>query len=118
MVRILADECIPLPVVDALKASGHDVLLIKDVCPGCPDIVVLRLANQQGRILLTRDKDFGDLTVRFRKKVPGIIRYNLLGMPLDRQAEQLVSALKNAPKPLAGHITTVEPGRIRQRPIR
>jgi len=118
MVRLLSDECIPLPVVDALKSSGHNVLLVKDICPGCSDIEVLHLANQQDRILLTRDKDFGELTIRLRKKVPGIIRYNLLGMPFDRQAEYIVIALKNAPEPLAGYITTVEPGRVRQRPIR
>ena len=118
MERILADECIYLPVVEALRATGYDVLLVKDVCRGCRDEELLRLAIEQGRILLTQDKDFGELTIRLRKKAPGIIRYNLLGMSIARQAQYIVRALKNAPKPLTGHIITVEPGRIRQRPIR
>ncbi len=118
MEKILADECVHLPIVKALRAAGHDVLLVKDICPGCKDDEVLHIAGEQDRILLTRDKDFGELIIRLQKKVPGIIRYNLLGMPFDRQAQYIVSALKNAPKPLAGHITTVEPGRVRQRPIR
>ena len=118
MQRILADECVHLPVTEALRDAGHDVVLVKDLCLGCPDDEVLRLAGEQGRILLTRDKDFGELIIRLRKKVPGIIRYNLLGLSLDRQAEYIVSALKNVPAPLTGHITTVEPRRVRQRPIR
>ena len=118
MDKILIDECVPLLVVDALEAAGYEILLVKDVCPGCKDDEVLRLASEQGYILLTRDKGFGELIIRLQKKVPGIIRYNLFGMPFDRQAKYIVSALKNAPKPLAGHITTVEPGRVRQRPIR
>ena len=84
MERLLADECVHLPVAEMLRDAGHDVLLVKDICPGCKDDEVLRLASEEGRILLTRDKDFGDLTIRFRKKVPGIIRYNLLGMSLGR----------------------------------
>ena len=118
MERLLVDECVYLPVAEALRDAGHDVLLVKDICPGCKDDEMLRLAGEQGRILLTRDKDFGELIIRLQKKVPGIIRYNLLGMPFGRQAQYIVSVLKNAPKPLAGHITTVEPGRVRQRPIR
>ena len=115
MKRILADECVHLPIVEALQAAGYDVLLVRDICPGCKDDEVLRLANEQGRILLTRDKDFGELAIRFRKKVPGIVRYNLLGMSLEQQEEYLVAALRSAPAPLTGHITTVEPGQIRQR---
>ena len=115
MARILADECVHLPVAKALQAAGHDVLPVKNICPGCTDEEVLRLAHEQGRILLTRDKDFDELIVRLQKKVPGIIRYNLPSLPLNQQAEYIVNALKNAPEPLTGHITTVEPGRIRQR---
>ena len=117
MEKFLADECVHLPVVEALRKSGHDVLLVRDICLGCKDDEVLCLAIEQDRILLTRDKDFGELVIRLQKEVPGIIRYNLLGMPLDRQAEYIVSALKNVPEPLAGYITTVELGRLRQRRI-
>ena len=118
MKRILADECVHLAVAEALQAAGFNVLLVKDVYPGCNDDEVLFLASEQKRILLTRDKDFGELTIRFRKKVPGIIRYSLSGMPIDRQAEYIIKALKKAPAPLTGHITTVESERVRQRPIR
>jgi predicted nuclease of predicted toxin-antitoxin system len=61
-VRLLADENVDARVVDFLRAAGHDVAEIRTAHRGGDDRAVLEFANRTRRILLTRDKDFGDLS--------------------------------------------------------
>src|SRR4051794_31864161 len=64
MVHLLANENVPADVVTALRSDGHDVIWMRDAGPGSPDDIVLSLALAEGRILLTFDKDFGELAFR------------------------------------------------------
>ena len=59
--RLLADENIPARAVDALRDAGCDVLSIREHAPESADDEVLRIAVAQGRILLTFDRDYGEL---------------------------------------------------------
>ena len=59
--RFLADENIPRAAVEALRSAGHEVLWACESSPGAPDMELLRTANQDGLIILTLDKDFGEL---------------------------------------------------------
>jgi excisionase family DNA binding protein len=59
--RPLANENIPGVAVSALAADGHDVVWVRTVAPGAPDVEVLAWAARESRILLTFDKDFGEL---------------------------------------------------------
>jgi GDP-D-mannose dehydratase len=63
-VNFLADECCDAILVSALRNDGHDVLYVKETAPGADDSTVLHLATAQQRILLTEDKDFGELAFR------------------------------------------------------
>jgi predicted nuclease of predicted toxin-antitoxin system len=60
-VRFLADENVPLPSVDALSAAGHDVVWVARETPGLADPRVLDQARRENRILITFDRDFGEL---------------------------------------------------------
>jgi predicted nuclease of predicted toxin-antitoxin system len=62
--RLLADENFPMDAVNALSLAGHDILWIRTFAPGSPDQEVLRIAQAERRILLTFDKDFGELAFR------------------------------------------------------
>jgi predicted nuclease of predicted toxin-antitoxin system len=59
--RLVADESCDGAVVRALRAAGHDVLAIAEVAPGADDSTVIDLAGRANSILLTEDKDFGQL---------------------------------------------------------
>ena len=61
MARLLANENVPGDVVAALQADNHDVVWMGQIGAGSSDEVVLALALAEGRVLLTFDKDFGDL---------------------------------------------------------
>ena len=59
--RFVADESCDFAIVRALRATGHDVLAIAEVSPRADDEIVLRLASDETRVLLTEDTDFGEL---------------------------------------------------------
>jgi len=59
--RFLADENFPKAAVDALARAGHDVVWIGTIASGTPDAEVFRWAARENRIILTFDKDFGEI---------------------------------------------------------
>jgi len=62
--RLCANENIPEDCVIRLRQSGYDVLWIREISPGCSDMSVIDRALAEDRVLITFDKDFGDLVFR------------------------------------------------------
>jgi predicted nuclease of predicted toxin-antitoxin system len=71
--RWLADECVDAGLVSHMRAAGHDVMYMAEVAPAASDALVMMRARAERRLLLTEDKDFGDLVFRHGQSVPGII---------------------------------------------
>jgi len=69
-VKLLANENIPLASIKALRVAGFDVLAIVEDCPSEKDSRVLALAAKEKRILITFDRDYGELIFRERMPVP------------------------------------------------
>jgi predicted nuclease of predicted toxin-antitoxin system len=75
----------------------------------------LALAHQEGRILITLDKDFGELAVVREHAHAGILR--LVVLSASQQAPTCLMILNRYGADLqSGAIVTVEPGRVRVRP--
>jgi predicted nuclease of predicted toxin-antitoxin system len=113
--RFLANENFPGAAVAALEAAGHDVVWIRIAAPGAPDAEVLALAVREQRILLTFDKDFGELANG--SDLPPTCGVVLLRIPMPTPAEvarRLVDLI-TARSDWAGHFSVVEPGRVRMR---
>ena len=68
VIRFLANENVPAAIVAALRERGHDVFWIKESMRGAGDPIVLALAQTDRRIVVTLDKDFGELA--FRSRLP------------------------------------------------
>ena len=62
--RFLADENIPGDAVTELEAAGHDIVWVRTMAPGSKDEDILALAVREERIILTFDKDLGELAWR------------------------------------------------------
>ncbi|MBD0367365.1 MAG: DUF5615 family PIN-like protein [Flavisolibacter sp.] len=62
--KLLADESVDKPIIDALRMAGFDVVYILEIAPEIDDGTILNLSNDEQRILLTQDKDFGELVFR------------------------------------------------------
>ena len=113
--KLLLDTCVWGGAVDSLKAAGHDVIWAGDWPTDPGDEEIMALAHQEGRILITLDKDFGELAVVRGQAHAGIIR--LVILPAFQQAPTCLMVLTRYGVELqAGAILTVEPGRVRVRP--
>lgn len=115
--RFLANENFPGDAVFQLKAAGHDVVWIRTAAPGSKDHDVLAWAVREERIVLTFDKDFGELA--WRANLPassGVVLFRL-PMPAATDAGAKLAAQINERTDWSGHFTVVEPGRIRMRPL-
>ncbi len=66
MAKFLANENVPGDVVQAARQAGHDMGWISEQSAGADDNTVLALALSEGRVLVTFDKDFGEMAFRDR----------------------------------------------------
>ena len=72
--RLRADETVPLPSVDLLVSAGYDVVSISRESPGASNPSVLARARAEDRLLVTFDRDFGELVfARGVSAFPGVI---------------------------------------------
>ena len=71
--RLLADECCDAGLVDALRGDGHEVLYAIESLRGATDDDLLARAFSEERVLLTEDKDFGELVYRLRRPTYGVV---------------------------------------------
>ncbi|MCC5600782.1 DUF5615 family PIN-like protein [Nostoc favosum] len=113
--RFLANENFPGDAIEALRCGGHDVTWIRTDAPGIADAEVLNRAQRDERILLTFDKDFGELA--FRSHLPatcGIILFRIKAPSGIVVAQKVATAIASRPD-WAGHFSVVEDERIRMR---
>lgn len=111
--RLLANENFPLDAVEALRENGHDVTWVREDARGSKDEKVLALAQEEDRILVTFDKDFGELA--FRSKLPstsGVILFRISTPSSQHVANVAVQALASR-SDWAGHFSVIEDRRIR-----
>jgi predicted nuclease of predicted toxin-antitoxin system len=93
-VNFVADESLDEEIVDRLRQDGHFAWYIAEMEPGISDDVVLDLANREGAVLLTAEKDFGELVFRLRRIASGVVLIRLSGLSLANKAE-IVSRVIN-----------------------
>lgn len=113
--RFLADENFPGEAIKALRAAGNDVTGIGGEAPGSSDADVLARAVREQRILLTFDKDFGELAKA--SPLPSGCGVILLRIPMPRPdgVGQQLADLIMARDDWVGHFSIIEPGRVRMR---
>ncbi len=113
--HFLADESVDRQIVESLRSAGHDVLYVAEMEPGINDLRVLEQANARSAILITADKDFGELVFRMRQVSAGIVLLRLAGLAPDAKALLLTGVLREHGVELAGAFTVVWPGAVRIR---
>jgi predicted nuclease of predicted toxin-antitoxin system len=113
--NILADECVAAEVVARLRADGHDVEAAGDSAAGATDDDVLARAAAAGRILLTADKDFGELVHRLGRAHAGVVLLRLAGMPPADRTEAVSAVFRDRAAELPGNFAVVEPDVVRIR---
>jgi predicted nuclease of predicted toxin-antitoxin system len=114
-VKLLLDTCVWGKSKAELTAAGLDAVWVGDRSPDPGDEAILAEALRDRRILVTLDRDFGELAIVKGLPHSGIIR--LVGIGAKQQAAICLHVLsKHAVELMAGAIVTAEPGRLRIRP--
>ena len=113
--RLLADENLPQAIIARLRTDGHDVARVQDLSPAVADDQVAVLTRALDRVLMTQDKDFGDLIFRNRVSIePGVVLLRLGAMPPSDMAARVGSVLPMLPD-LTDRLVVVDPRRVRVR---
>ena len=111
--RILADENFPRDAVYALRRVGHDVAWVAADAPGSDDVQVLQRAQIESRILVTFDKDFGELAFRWGLPASSGIVLFRISLSSPSYVVRLAVAALESRTDWAGHFAVVEDDRIR-----
>ncbi len=103
----LADEGIDRQIVDRLRDEGHFVQYVAEMDPGISDDSVLEWANTQNALLLTADKDFGELVFRQRRASAGVILIRLSGLSAAHKAESVAKLVHEHGEEMAGSFSVI-----------
>ncbi|RTM13189.1 MAG: hypothetical protein EKK33_12715 [Bradyrhizobiaceae bacterium] len=115
--RWLADECIAVSLVRELRGASHDVLYIAEFAASLSDVEVIALASREGRLLLTADKDFGELVFRRSQAVPGLILLRIDPERGQLVRRRLLEAIDQFDQGFFGRYVVIDEIRFRSRPL-
>ena len=115
--RFLADENVSRFVVEGLRVAGFDVAAIGAMNPGASDADVLGIASREDRILVTEDRDFGELVIRQRLSIRGVVLLELDRLSNLAEADMVAAVVSANVEKLPGNLLVIEPGRVRVRPL-
>lgn len=116
--RFLADENVEQAVVEALRAGGHDVVEVGKAAPGAKDREVLGLAREEQRVLVTNDRDFGELVYREGWVATGLVLIRCGAGRGTAKASVIAGILPEIESRLEGHFVVISEQQVRVRPLR
>lgn len=117
MLRVLANENFPGDAVAELRRRGHDVAWIRVDSPGVDDLAVLSRAVAESRLLVTFDKDFGELVFRRgREASVGVVLFRIALPTPTSVVRRIVHALESR-EDWPGMFSVVDDSRIRMVPL-
>lgn len=111
--KFLVDANLGRRFTNLLKQAGYDAVLIKDILPKASDEDILSFAEREERIVVTNDKDFGELVFSSGKPVYGVILLRALATGAEKRFEMVKDILDKA----EGKFIVVREGRIRMREL-
>ncbi|MGH7136678.1 MAG: DUF5615 family PIN-like protein [Pirellulales bacterium] len=115
--KYLADENVAARIVVWLRGRGDDVRYAAEERPGELDSEWLRQAEVEERLLLTSDKDFGELVFRDRLNSHGVVLLRLKDLGVDQRIKRLEKRWTVVEANSVGCFIVITPQRVRVRRI-
>lgn len=111
----VADESGDGQIVDRIRGDGHTVWYVAEMEPGIADDRVLDLSHQASAVLITADRDFGELIFRHRRATAGILLIRLAGLRSETKAALVGNLILGHAGQLGGSFSVLSPGGLRIR---
>lgn len=113
--QIVADESADYAIVTGLRYKGYSVYAISEQLPSLSDKEVLSVAFENNALLITEDKDFGELVYRFQLPHKGILLVRMIASTSEEKARSVCEALLKYSDQLLNNFTVLEDKKIRIR---
>lgn len=113
--KIVADESVDFRIVSALRVEGYEVWAVVEEEPSIRDEKVLDIAFEQNALLLTEDKDFGELVIRLRLPHCGVLLIRLGGLPISIKIRLVLRAIQDNLSDLADSFAVLDGRSLRIR---
>ena len=113
--NLLADEGVERQIIERLRQDDHKVVYIAELEPGIGDNVILRRANATQALLITADKDFGEMVFRQRLVHAGVILVRLAGLLPDTKARVVAEVIRSRGSELLDSFSVISPSNVRIR---
>ena len=115
--KIVADENVDRLVIERLRSDGHEVLSIAWHFASSPDVDVLSISNTERALLITEDKDFGELVFHKKHSHFGVLLVRLEGVSRPERVITVCDIILNRGKELASSFSVLTPGSLRTRKV-
>ncbi len=114
---ILADENIAAKLIERLRGEGHSVSWIMEGLRGSNDPTVLEQALATDALLITEDKDFGDLIFSQGLESASVLLLRLQSLPFEIAASRVCAVIRTEKNSLLGQFSVLTPAGLRTREI-
>ncbi|OGU76593.1 MAG: hypothetical protein A2V93_00590 [Ignavibacteria bacterium RBG_16_34_14] len=113
--NLLADENIEAEIVDLLRNNRYKVDYVLEMSPGISDKDIIQQANKNNSLLITSDKDFGEIVFRQRLVHNGVILVRLHGLPAKKKAELVLNFFRDYSSKIPNSFSVITRSSIRIR---
>lgn len=114
---LLADENIDQRLVSSLRLAGIFVYSVAESSPGITDEEVMRLSENLSAMILTDDKDFGEIVFRKQRSCRGIVLLRLTGVDYSRKADHVIQVIDRYGSEMIGKFVVITAERVRIRKL-
>ena len=113
--KVIVDVGTGKAVEDWLRGAGYETTAVRDIDPRMRDVDILALAVSEQRLLVTMDKDFGDLVYRSGQAHAGVPLLRLEDAGSDEKVKIVEAIFAKYGNQLFGHFSVYQNGRLRIR---
>ena len=113
--KFLVDAGVGRKVEQWLSTSGHDVKTVRAIDPKMPDQTILQIAVEESRIVVTMDKDFGQLVYRAEQAHAGVLLLRLEEATSEEKVHVVAQIIQDHADKLEGRFSVYQSGRLRIR---
>jgi len=115
--KFLADVNIEKYIIDELTRMGHDIVWVTDLNRHLDDLSIFKIARKESRILVTNDKDFGEIVFRQKLAPAGLVLFRVKGQDAEVKVKLLRKLLAAHSEKMSGHFVVVAKDKIRFIPV-